>query len=205
MWQPIEKDELGFVGAVLTPARRVRNTFAHNARLAFDSEEIAVQHIDALLTLLAVLPVPHGRAGARDTAVRELTRMRQLGPTTTGKYDDMRDELTTLDSQLEACMGDVVRYMLDAGKHETAELRELVSATAFQQGCAPMPRRLAPPASGGAGRGAGAGGPDDEGGEGGSGDNEQGQQEQEQRDHTRLEVLRRTIARATSLLQRIDR
>lgn len=164
-----------------------------------------MQHIDALLTLLAVLPVPHGRAGARDTAVRELKRMQQLGPTSGSKYDDMRDELTTLDSKLEACMGDVVRFMLDAGKHETEELRELVSATAFQQGCAPMPRRLAPPASGGAGRGAGAGGPDDEGGEEGSGDNEQRQPEREQRDHTRLGVLRRTMARAESLLQRIER
>ena len=65
-WQPVGGNASNFVATILQPARTARNMFAHNSGLAFESEAVVVQHIDALLALLALLPVPAGDTGGAE-------------------------------------------------------------------------------------------------------------------------------------------
>lgn len=165
-WQPLGTDDAvrGFVTNILAPVRQARNSFAHNSRLAFDKEQDVQRHIAALLMLLAVLPVPTADAGCvqRKQAVAKLEDMQGLAPAVKhggAVYTDVRDDLDLKSSKLLGSeLASVMHFLLEAGSHDTAELRELLPQEVVEEGCAEVSRRVAVRRSGGAGRGAGAGG-----------------------------------------------
>ena len=161
-WQPVGGNADDFVTNILQPARTARNTFAHNSRLAFDSEEVVHDRIDALLALLARLPVPvSDTGGAKRTAAKiTLKHMRGLAATAGSDgvvHDDMRDEEVALDgSGVAAELDGVMRFMIEAGSRDAEELSGLLPEYVVEEGSAEVPRRVAVRrGSGGAGRGDG--------------------------------------------------
>ena len=160
-WQPVAGNAADFVATILQPARTARNLFAHNSGLAFDSEAAVVQHINALLALLALLPVPTSDAGGtkRSEAVAKLTEMRELAPSDGDKHDDLRDDLVSLEgSELEGWMASVMRFMVAEGSQEAEGLSGLLPADVVGQIMAEVSRTVA---GRGAGGGAGAGAEDE--------------------------------------------
>ena len=85
-WQPEGPMDSNCVLAnLLQPARTARNEFAHNSALAFYSEAKVGQHIEALATLLEVLPVVGDDGGARrKQALHALHSMMELGVSDAG-------------------------------------------------------------------------------------------------------------------------
>ena len=170
-WQPDgPEDHEGLLESVLQPARSARNAFAHNARLAFDSEEEVKEHIGALQRLLDVLPLaPGGRV--RGGTLQALKLMAELSDGAGGGAGDEAEfgQVHHIGSELEPHVQPVLAYMRGVCHYETAACSDVLEDKDIKEATAPVPRKLmssllvddvdaaAPAATGGGGGGGGGG------------------------------------------------